>query len=194
MSEWMKLERLPQNSLPTPKYESAQSAGFDFAACLTRPCKIVKANGKQNFVVNDEADRILVDQSWEPCHKKPLLIIGPDETIMVPLGFKSEFGNRYVLQLHVRSSVGISGLMLANGTGIVDPDYRGELFAVLWNRHNYAIPVSHGERIVQGVLTQFTRAVINEVGNVRKTDRGEGGFGSTGQHVTPQETVVGPQL
>lgn len=215
MSEWIKLERLPGNDLSTPKYETEQSAGFDFAACLTRPCKLVLPTEKIPFTVNDEGDRTTISgiESWRPKTQpeadrllgvpknKPLLIIEPQEVIMVPLGYKSEFGERYVLQIHVRSSVGVGGLMLANGTGIVDPDYRGELFAVLWNRSNTIIPIKHGQRIVQGVLIQFTWAIIDEVPKVHKTRRGEGGFGSTDQvtlEVADQviiqpETVAGPQ-
>ena len=97
---------------------------------------------------------------------------------MVPLGFRSAFGPAYVLNLHVRSSIGLKGLMIANGTGIVDPDYRGELFAALWNRTHNAITIKHGERIVQGVLLQFTMGIIRE-GLVDETQRGNGGFGST---------------
>jgi dUTP pyrophosphatase len=103
---------------------------------------------------------------------------------MVPLGLKTEFGQSYVLMLHVRSSTGMRGLELANQTGIIDPDYRGELWAVVYNRNRETpIIVEHGDRLVQGVMLAFNQAIIEEA-NVCETDRGEGGFGSTGTKLT----------
>jgi dUTP pyrophosphatase len=160
MIEWLNLERLPGNDLPLPDYQTEHSAGIDFAACLTRQCKT--------------SDRQL----------RPLdvnaLVFNPNETIMVPLGFKCEFDPTYVLQLHVRSSIGLAGFQLANGTGIVDPDYRGELFACLYNRTNEHLIIKHGQRIVQGILLTAMRLIVQE-SCVSNTQRGENGFGSTGE-------------
>jgi len=116
---------------------------------------------------------------------KPALTIYPGETFMVSVGFKIEFGPAYVLMLHVRSSVGLRGIVLANSTAIIDPDYRGELWAVLHNRNKHMpIIVEHGDRVVQGVMLASHQAVIKET-TVDNTDRGEGGFGSTGINSKP---------
>lgn len=200
MSEWIKLERLPGNDLPLPKYETPMSAGIDFAVCLKRPCfKIGESKSKSPFIPTKYGENPLrKDLSSEQIDlwktdgvydsdphrldelgEQTQILMNPGEVIMMPLGFKSEFGNHYVLHIHVRSSVGLMGLTLANGTGIVDPDYRGELFAVLFNRSQYIIPVTHGDRVVQGVLLRFEQAIIQEE-KVDDTERGEGGFGSTG--------------
>ena len=103
---------------------------------------------------------------------------------MVSLGYKCEFGKAYVLMLHIRSSIGMMGLELANSTGIIDPDYRGELWAVIYNRNEKTpIQINHGDRLVQGVMLGFNQAII-EQGDVCDTSRGEGGFGSTGVELT----------
>lgn len=207
MTEWLKLERLELNDLPLPKYESEASAGVDFAACLTRPCKRISQGGShkdaESFLVGRNDSRILLnkidqDKNWQTIsqgfeeHRRSIYV-NPGETIMIPLGFKSEFGRAYVLQIHVRSSAGLSGLFLANGTGIVDPDYRGELFACVYNRNlTVPIPISHGQRVVQGVLLQFRQAIITEE-TVDKTERGDGGFGSTGDIIKSEEPEPAPQ-
>lgn len=219
VTEWLKLQRLPENDLPIPQYESDHSAGVDFSACLTRPCRLVPEGATfketQPFVCCDPTQegshyggmvgtnpsankrlRIDPDAEWNYI-KAPVikLVIWPGETIMVPLGFKCEFGQSYVLMLHVRSSIGMRGLTLANQTGIIDPDYRGELWAVIHNRNrNTPITVEHGDRLVQGVMLGFNQAVITEA-DVDTTSRGEGGFGSTGvsAHAEEPAETTGPQ-
>lgn len=189
MSEWIHFERLPRNDLPLPRYESEKAAGMDFAACLSRPCKSIITSPhhrpeKKPFLINGSYRHYIPESDFPSDEYEKFdhsrLFLQPKEVIMVPLGFKSEFGDRYVLRIHIRSSVGLAGLMLANGTGIIDPDYRGELFAVVWNRTDHVLAISHGQRIAQGVLDNFTQAIIQEVNNVTNTPRGDGGFGSTG--------------
>jgi len=199
MSEWIKFERLCGNDLPLPQYETKYSAGMDFAACLKRPCfeigtskaafiPTMKGSVERYELSEDEA------KSWETTEGyliekekhglgllNPSIVIEPDEVIMASLGFKCEFDSKYLLNLHVRSSIGIKGFMLANGTGIVDPDYRGELFALMWNRTKSHIIISHGQRIVQGVLTKFSQSIIQQ-NTVSESIRGENGFGSTGEN------------
>ena len=196
MSEWIKFERLIGNDLPTPEYKTAHSAGIDLAACLKRPCYTVFMKKREAFIpsMKGNIDRCTLDddeltlwESEEGYQKEkekyglitPSLIVAPDEVIMTSLGFKCEFDSKYLLNLHVRSSVGMQGFMLANNTGIVDPDYRGELFALMWNRTKEHITIKHGQRIVQGVLTKFSQHIIQEC-KVNDSIRGENGFGSTG--------------
>lgn len=208
MSEWINLERLPGNDLPIPKYETEMSAGIDFGACLKRPCILIgQAKSKTYFLPSEYAlrqyyiTRTVDEAAFENAHgllrqslqssdncepnetKTPAVIVAPGEVIMIPLGWKSEFGTHCVMHLHVRSSVGLLGLTLANGTGIIDPDYRGELFAAVFNRSQYPVKIEHGDRVVQGVLLRFNQAVVQET-TVGQTIRGEGGFGSTGLKTT----------
>jgi dihydrofolate reductase len=183
MTQWLTLERLENNDLPQPRYATPMSAGIDFAACLTRPCKKlenIRTSKFQEFLVI-ENERLSITPN-PPNPKTRTLLIEPGEVIMVPLGFKTSFGPTCCMKLYVRSSAGIRGLVLANGTGIIDPDYRGELFAAVRNQSNYTIEIKHGERIVQGILTPFCQAIVKE-GTVDNTTRGNGGFGSTGTMV-----------
>ena len=190
MTQWLTLERLDKNDLSLPKYESTMAAGVDFSACLTRQCKAVSPGGsKREFYVLKDGRRYYADSNMPSAlvmksnHPEKtedyVLNVLPRETVMIPLGFKAEFGHIYVLKIHLRSSIGLAGFLLANGTGIIDPDYRGELFACLYNRTDTQLPIKHGQRIVQGVLLQFTAPSVVE-GKVTETKRNNGGFGSTG--------------
>jgi dUTP pyrophosphatase len=69
--------------------------------------------------------------------------------------------------------------MLANSVGIIDPDYRGEIKACLFNRSDKPITIAHGMKIVQAVFMPFVSVVVDER-EVNATVRGDGGFGSTG--------------
>ncbi len=175
MNCWIDLMRLDRNDLPLPKISTTYSAGFDFAACLTREGYLVN-NGPKTvdsivrmvYVTNGPSD-------------KPTLTLAPGQTALVPLGFKCQFNEECVLKLFIRSSVAIEGLMLANSTAIIDSDYRGEIFACLYNRLSEPVTIEHGQRIVQGMLIRLDKPIINEVTSLRETCRGEGGFGSTGR-------------
>lgn len=151
----LKIERLEHNDLDLPKYATLNSAGIDFSACITRCPRT--------------ATRLYLP-----------ITLNPGDIFMVPLGFKCEIEDGYVMKLYVRSSIGKKGLVLANGTGIIDSDYRGELFACMRNCSNDKIEINHGDRIVQAVIQKYDRCEIIE-GEVNETIRGEGGFGSTGK-------------
>jgi len=177
MTLWANFERMSDNDLPLPSYCSTNAAGFDFGVCLTRECKEIKSDGTRiSFYVGENGERIATKA---PTVTTRELWIHPLETIMIPLGYKCEFHQRSVLQLHIRSSMGIKGLMLANSVGIVDADYRGELLACVYNRTDSVIQLSHGQRIVQGILLPYSPAIITEK-KVNDTIRADGGFGSTG--------------
>jgi dUTP pyrophosphatase len=148
----LKIERLEKNDLDLPRYATEDSAGIDFSACTRR-----------------------LPRSPE------FIDLYPGEVAMIPLGFKVQIEYGYVMKLYVRSSVGKKGLVLANGTGIIDSDYRGELFACMRNCcTDESIEISHGDRIVQAVIQKYSHCEIVE-GKVDETIRGEGGFGSTGK-------------
>lgn len=197
-TSFLTFERLEDNPLPTPRYGTAQSAGIDFAACLTRPCMMVEpgTGAKTKFWLREHLREVTKPDN--PDLTKLVLKIEPGETVLVPLGWKCAFDANCVMKMYPRSSVGLRGLVLGNGTGIIDPDYRGELFAALTNRTEQNILVQHGERIVQGVLTRFVQGIVKE-GKVDETVRGEGGLGSTGRMVQDpgiqaikQAVVTGP--
>jgi dUTP pyrophosphatase len=168
MNCWIDLMRLDRNDLPIPKVSTKYSAGLDFAACLTRDGFVIKNGEKQAYTTHGPLE-------------KPSISVLPHQTVLIPLGFKCQFNEECVLQLFIRSSVAVAGLMLANSTAIIDSDYRGEIFACLYNRLSETITIEHGQRIVQGMLIRLEQPIINEVAILSDTSRGDGGFGSTGK-------------
>lgn len=88
----------------------------------------------------------------------------------------------FVGLLFPRSSSGVKGLVLGNGTGVIDSDYQGPLKLCLWNRGDKDITINLGDRVAQLVIipavTGYNINIVNDFES--KTERGEGGFGSTG--------------
>ncbi|MBR0516202.1 MAG: dUTP diphosphatase, partial [Eubacterium sp.] len=74
------------------------------------------------------------------------------------------------------------GLAPANKVGVIDSDYRGEVMVALHNHSKQAAAVEPGERIAQLVITPYIVGLFNEVSELDETERGAGGFGSTGTH------------
>lgn len=174
---WLNLEPLPENgNLQLPKYANKFAAGVDFSACLTRLCKLVKEDGKKIGFYTDASG----GRDGSTGNESSELHLSPNEIVMVSLGFKCEFNDGHVMQIHVRSSMGLRNLVLANGTGIIDSDYRGEMYACVFNRGKEKLVISHGQKIVQGVILPCYQAAIQE-SSVTDTERGDGGFGSTGK-------------
>ena len=94
-------------------------------------------------------------------------------SIELPLGFEA--------QVRPRSGLALKrGLTCLNSPGTIDSDYRGELRVILVNLSNEPQTIEHGERIAQMVISRVEQAVWNEVKVLNTTDRGAGGFGSTG--------------
>jgi len=108
------------------------------------------------------------------------LIIPPGQVALVKTGVAVEFPAGFELQLRARSSFGVKRVILANGVGTVDFDYRGEIMFALLNLSSQDFPIVRGIRIGQGILAPAFRAKIVESSELSGTTRGSGGFGSTG--------------
>lgn len=91
--------------------------------------------------------------------------------MVIPKGYHGE--------LHIRSSWGKRGIRLANCTGIIDSDYRGEITLLVINDTNDVYYALEGHRIAQFILVKDPSFNIEEVNELDKTERGVGGFGST---------------
>ncbi len=90
--------------------------------------------------------------------------------------------NEYAALVYVRSSLGFKkGVTLSNSVGVIDSDYRGEIFVSLNNISDEDYTVMPGERIAQLIVTPVVIPEISVVGELSETQRGEGGFGSTGK-------------
>lgn len=103
------------------------------------------------------------------------------KAIMVSTGLAFEIPKGYHMKVFLRSSIGFNThLRLANQTGIIDSDYRGELKLLVENVSRYPIQIPAGTRIAQGMIEKNVPVVLEETKGLSKTERGEKGFGSTG--------------
>ena len=108
--------------------------------------------------------------------------IKPHETRLIHLGIKSEFPSNYVALIYARSGLATKeDLAPANKVGVIDSDYRGEWMVALHNHGTTERTIHEGDRIAQVVFQEVYHPLIEEVSEeeLLKTERGEGGFGST---------------
>lgn len=109
------------------------------------------------------------------------ITLGPLERALVPTGLFIELPEGYEMQVRPRSGLAAKhGLSLVNAPGTIDPDYRGEIKIILVNLSNTPYELKPGERVAQLVVSQFTRVEWEPVEELGETERGTGGFGSTG--------------
>ena len=110
-----------------------------------------------------------------PCRLEPL------QRQIFPTGLFVELPKGYELQVRPRSGLAAKyGITVLNAPGTIDADYRGEIGVILVNLSNEAVTINPGERIAQLVLSRYERMEFEETTELSVTQRGEGGFGSTG--------------
>ncbi len=104
------------------------------------------------------------------------------ETVFIKTGIAMEVPVGFAGLVYARSGLASKkGLAPANKVGVVDSDYRGEIMVALHNHSKVSAVVEPGERIAQMVITPFLTAEYTQVDELEETERGEGGFGSTGR-------------
>ena len=137
--------------LPLPRYKTAGAAGADICANLP------------------EASR---DEG---------ILILPGGRVLVPTGLRVAIPEGYEMQLRPRSGLALGhGIVLPNSPGTIDSDYRGPLGVIVMNLGDAPFRVRHGDRIAQAVIAPVVRAEFVLTGALEETERGAGGFGSTG--------------
>lgn len=115
------------------------------------------------------------------CMAEPVSI-GPGETKMIHTGIAVEIPDGCVGLIYARSGLATKkGVAPANKVGVIDSDYRGEILVGLFNHSKEAFIVEPEERVAQMVITPYIRAEYEEVQSLMETQRGQGGFGSTGR-------------
>lgn len=108
-------------------------------------------------------------------------ILNPFERSAIPTGLFIELPQGYEAQIRPRSGLSLkTGLSIPNSPGTIDSDYRGEIKVIVANLSNEIVEINHGDRIAQMVLAKYERVNWTEVDNIGSTERGTGGFGSTG--------------
>jgi dUTP pyrophosphatase len=109
------------------------------------------------------------------------LVIQPGDRVAVPTGLVLEVPEGYEAQVRPRSGLAFKkGVTVVNAPGTIDSDYRGELKILLVNLSNEPVTIERGDRVAQMVIAPVTRVELIEAEHLSSTDRGEGGFGSTG--------------
>tara|TARA_B100001287_G_C22426332_1_gene409258 strand:+ start:91 stop:681 length:591 start_codon:yes stop_codon:yes gene_type:complete len=149
----LQIKFLNKSSNIDPEYHSDGAAGFDFRADIETPIEIPGKNSDNNIV-------------------------------MVPTGLYFELPKNMELQVRPRSGLAAKhGITVLNSPGTVDCDYRGEVKIILINHSSNSFTINPGDRIAQGVINSvMTRELIDleKVNELNKTQRENGGFGSTG--------------
>ena len=138
-------------TIALPKYETEGSAGMDLRA---------------NFPADLREEGVT-------------LTLGA--RALIPTGIKFEIPLGFEVQIRPRSGLALKhGVTLVNAPGTIDSDYRGEVGMIMINHGSETFRISHGERIAQMVFAKVARCEIAEASSLTNTERGAGGFGSTG--------------
>lgn len=110
------------------------------------------------------------------------VVIGAGETRLIHTGIAIEIPCGYVGLIYARSGLATKrGLAPANKVGVIDSDYRGEIMVALHNHSSVAQSIADGERVAQIVFTPYATASFCLVDTLEESERGAGGFGSTGR-------------
>lgn len=156
----LKIKRLRDNDLPLPEYKTKGSAGMDLMADLTKS---------------------LDPEKTEPVDPSGVRIVHPGRSMLISTGLSIELPNGFEAQVRSRSGLALKNqVVVLNSPGTVDADYRGEVGVILFNHGSKPFVVHHGDRIAQLVIAKVEQLPQVEVTETSKTERGEGGFGSTG--------------
>lgn len=148
----LKIKKLyPNIELPTPTYATSGSAGIDLCAML------------------------------DSCDPSCGFLLEPEDCEFINTGIAVSIPKGYVGLIMPRSGLGTKGLVLGNLTGVIDSDYRGEIILQLWNRSNAPITINNLDRVAQMLIVPVAQPVIEVVDELDITERGDKGFGSTGQ-------------
>ncbi|MBR4852788.1 MAG: dUTP diphosphatase [Clostridia bacterium] len=141
--------------------------------------RFVKLNSEAKIPVYSSAAAAGADLCSLPGDDITIL---PGETVMIHTGLAMEIPEGCAAFIFARSGLASKrGLAPANKVGVVDSDYRGEVMVALHNHSASVQTVAGGERIAQMVIMPFIRGEFAEAESLSQTDRGDGGFGSTGK-------------
>ena len=114
------------------------------------------------------------------CLNQPVTLL-PGQTVLIATGISMEIPVGYAGLVYARSGLASKrGLAPANKVGVIDPDYRGEIFVPLHNHSTNPQTVDPGERIAQIIITPYLSVTYQQTDALSDTVRGAGGFGSTG--------------
>lgn len=141
--------------------------------------KIKKINPNANIPTYGSKGAACFD--FYACIDKPVTI-DPKGSVNIPTGLQFEIPEGYVMMMYSRSGHGFkNGIRFVNGTGVIDSDYRGEVRIGLFNDGITPYIIKPNERIAQAMVIPVSQVEFIEVETLSDTERGTGGFGSTGK-------------
>ena len=109
------------------------------------------------------------------------VVIAPGERRLIPTGISIALPVGFEAQVRPRSGLALKhGITVLNSPGTIDSDYRGEVGVILINHSDEPFVIKHGDRIAQMVIARHEKASFEIVSSLDETERGAGGFGSTG--------------
>lgn len=137
---------------------------------------------KENAIIPTRGSSQAAGYDLYACIDKTIYI-APHTTVKIGTGLSIEIPEGYFGGLFARSGLATKkGLRLANSVGVCDSDYRGEYIIPIHNDTNEMMSIEPNERIAQLIVIPYLPVEFNEVDELSDTERGSGGFGSTGQH------------
>ena len=140
----------------------------------------VKVINKSNNPLPEYATLLSAGMDLRAFITEPV-ILGVIDRALIPTGLYIEMPEGYEAQVRPRSGLAIKhGVTVLNSPGTIDADYRGEICVELVNLSNTPFTIEPGERIAQLVFNKYEQAKFIEVEELSETERGEGGFGHTG--------------
>jgi dUTP pyrophosphatase len=158
--------KLLREGVELPTYATEESSGIDARAYAYN-----YPNDLRNTYELKETTENQPDGFW--------LKVG--ERVLIRTGLAMAIPKGYEIQVRSRSGCALKyGIMLVNGIGTIDEDYRGEIGVILYNSSKEDFFINRGDRIAQLVLQKVPKVDLIVVDDLDETDRGEGGFGSTG--------------
>ena len=159
----MKVNVVNKSSNELPAYAKAGDSGIDVRADFSRGV----------------SDQFMYGAAYDEIRNVIILFSGG--RCLVPTGIFTSFPPGYEIQVRGRSGLALkSGIQVLNSPGTVDSSYRGELGVILFNTSDEVFEIAHGDRIAQIVLAKVSLIEWNEVESLDESDRGKGGFGSSG--------------
>ena len=145
--------------------------------------KILDARIGNEFPLPEYATPGSAGLDLRACLDEPVELV-PGDTKLIPTGLAIHIADPSLCDTILpRSGLGHKhGIVLGNLVGLIDSDYQGQLMVSVWNRGNTTFTIQPGERIAQLVFMPVVQASFNIVDEFDSSERGEGGFGSSGRH------------
>ena len=156
---------------------------FNWFIRLIRPSVIFKVKMEKGYetLVPEKAHPSDAGYDLKAAITEPIIIF-PGECFVVPVGFSCALPEGYELQIRPRSGLASKVYVsVLNAPGTVDCNYRGRVGVILFNFGRFPYTVQPGDKIAQGVVSKLPSVRIVQVTDLDDTDRGHGGFGSTGK-------------